>query len=297
MMETARTNHSSSVARNPQRVLIMTMKSPRQQFYPAPSGARGRPYDTSLIVGHVVMTAAFYICSKTCLVDFSNAESALAFYGVYHREPLNQLIHFIGVPLILWTLLVVAAHMVLPVSLLVSEGRPPLIPSLPFIPAHYATWATVWALLYVAFYFSVDTVGAALYLPFIYMYYATAVRWTAGDQQRALTQSSAVGKDKTPVISWLGTGRLTSWACVIHALSWYAQIHPGHLMIEGASPAVLANIGGALMAAPLFAFYEGVWFCGLQTSMQERVARLVEQYTLDLCQQGVDMRVCAQVLG
>ena len=140
----------------------MTMKNDMQQLLPAPFGTPGRPYDISLIVGHLFMARGFYTCAKTCVIDFQNAESALAFYGVYHREPLNQVIHFIGVPLILWTLLVVAAHMVFPVSHITGRA-PPVIPSLPFMPAHCLTWATVWILLYAAFYFSIDKIGAALY--------------------------------------------------------------------------------------------------------------------------------------
>jgi uncharacterized membrane protein YGL010W len=60
---------------------------------------------------------------------------------------------------------------------------------------------------------------------------------------------------------------------------------------------VLQNLGGALMAAPLFAFYEFVWLCGLQTGMQQRVLHLVQEYSIELCQKGVVMRACQQVLA
>lgn len=37
-------------------------------------------------------------------------ETQLAFYGSYHSHPLNQAIHFVFVPLILWTVAVWLAY-------------------------------------------------------------------------------------------------------------------------------------------------------------------------------------------
>ena len=53
----------------------------------------------------------------------------MAFYGVYHRNPINQLIHVICIPLILWTMTIFYAH--LPVTDRV------VVDFLPGIPAHY----------------------------------------------------------------------------------------------------------------------------------------------------------------
>jgi 2-hydroxy fatty acid dioxygenase len=64
---------------------------------------------------------------------------------------------------------------------------------------------------------------------------------------------------------------------MVHLLSWYFQIHWGHYLIEGAAPAVWQSVGGALTTAPLFAFYEGLWYVGLQSDLQHRVTRLVVQ--------------------
>jgi uncharacterized membrane protein YGL010W len=196
---------------------------------PSPPGDGGpkssrhdRPLEISLMAAHLFIVNLFYTCAKTAFVDFQNAESALAFYGVYHREPLNQVIHFFGVPLILWTLLVFTAHMVLPP--IPSKRAPPpvIIPRLPGIPAHYMTWATLWVLLYVAFYLKIDYIGALLYMPFLYMYYATAVRWTRNDQEKAWLLAS---KDKTPAtVSWMGTRSLISWACFLQVFAWYVQV-------------------------------------------------------------------------
>lgn len=43
------------------------------------------------------------------LIGF-NLVKELTFYGAYHNNPVNQLIHFIFVPLILWTVAVWLAY-------------------------------------------------------------------------------------------------------------------------------------------------------------------------------------------
>ncbi|KAL7576104.1 hypothetical protein ACA910_000883 [Epithemia clementina (nom. ined.)] len=231
------------------------------------------------LAAHFVSFLLLAICVKSCFGFGANVETALAFYGTYHRDPFNQLIHFVGVPVILWTLLVATASLVLPGSLILK---------IPGIAPHYFSMATLWALLYATFYPCVDLVGAILFSPLLYMFYATAVQWTASDQ--AIAAAARESKDKAP--SWMGTGKLLRLSCLFHFLSWYVQIHPGHRILEGASPAALANLGGALVAAPLFAFYEGVWFVGLRQGLHARIQELIAEYTANLCSQGAAMRVC-----
>ena len=232
------------------------------------------------VLANLVSVGLLATCLKTCFVDFGNVETALAFYGTFHREPLNQMIHFVGVPIILWTLIIVNSHIVLPGSVILK---------LPGIPPHYLSMGTCWMLMYAVFYPYIDGVGAMLHAPLLYTYYATAVRWTAKDQEAFMMES----KEKMP--SWMGTGKLLGWSCMLHVLSWYVQIHPGHKIIEGASPAVMANLGGALIAAPLFAFYEGIWFAGLRHGLHARIQDLITEYTLELCRQGAAMRVCESI--
>jgi uncharacterized membrane protein YGL010W len=83
-----------------------------------------------------------------------------------------------------------------------------------------------------------------------------------------------------------------TFAVIVHILSWYVQIHLGHKIFEGAQPAVMQSLGGALTVAPLFAFYEGLWFAGINIDLQNETQQLVEKYTIELCSSGVDMRVC-----
>jgi 2-hydroxy fatty acid dioxygenase len=234
--------------------------------------ASGTP---SCLVAHLANAAIFTVCVQSVL-EFHDSVSAMAFYGVYHREPANQLIHFFGVPFILWTLLICSSHVVLSSRVVIS--------GLPWIAPHHPSWALLWVILYSAFYLHIDVTGAMLFTPMIYFMYMTAIEWAVNDQRKYLQQNGTM--------HWMGTGRLLKYAVLVHILSWYLQIHPGHHIIEGAAPASLANLGGALTSAPLFAFYEGVWFLGFRKQFQQKVLERVGTYTQELCVQGARIRVC-----
>lgn len=234
-----------------------------------------------MLVAHAV-SAAMTVAVLTAAWNQPSRQAAMAFYGVYHRNPMNQLIHFFGVPAILWTGFVFGAHLPWSPALMVPRVAPPLLPD---IPKHYVTYATVWCLFYTFYYIKIDPVGGLLYAPFLYGMYASAVRWTLTDQTNAKHEI-----DKPP--PWTGTGKVLWWALLVHLLAWYVQIHPGHKMFEGAQPALLQSLGASFSSAPLFAFYEGVWFLGLRHTFREQVRDLVQQYTIELCQGGSTMRAC-----
>lgn len=230
---------------------------------------------------HAFQFVIFYYCIKSAFFDFDDVEKALGFYGAYHREPWNQAIHFFGVPLIIWTMTIFSAHLPFSNDLL------PLIDFLPGVQPHRITWATLWMMLYAAFYLSIDLTGAFMFAPWLYFMYASAVHWTANDQWKYYHQTSNRNTTR-----WLGTGSLLQISLLVHVVSWYVQIHAGHTIIEGARPASLVNLGGALTAAPLFAFYEGVWLVGFRKEFQQRVIAQVAIYTRELCLQGAKLRVC-----
>lgn len=210
---------------------------------------------------------------------FQTVTDALGFYGVYHREPLNQLIHFVGVPGIIWTMIIFMAH--LPLPYLGSYAI-----KMPMTASHPLNWGTFATLFYFFFYLKIDSFGGLLYTPVLYLMYATAVNMVHKDQAEA----KRVADSKE--VSWTGTGKLLRFAGFVHFLSWYVQIHPGHAVIEGAKPAILDSLGGALTSAPLFAFYEGLWFLGINRELQEKTLQLVAEHTVRLCANGASMRVC-----
>ena len=252
-------------------------KSSKQTLYPPlPSS-----FPPGLIALHLLFLAVT-ILDIHAVLGFANAESALAFYGGYHREPMNQAIHFLGVPLIMVTAFMAGAHLPLMSWKL----------NLPGMPQHYFSWATLWCIFYNIFYLSVDSVGGALYSPVLYIMYLIAVRWTAHDQKLAEANLTKKADKAKAIIPWSGTGRVLTWALRLHLLSWWVQIVPGHKMIEGAQPALMQSIGGAMTTAPLFAFYEAVWALGLRRDLHHKVLGLVDEYTKDLCEKGVKMRAC-----
>lgn len=219
---------------------------------------------------------------------YENLQSKMAWYGTYHRTPINQMIHFFGVPGILWTAMLYAVHVPIP---LVTTSMPQ-ITSLPFIPNHSISCALVGILVYAISYLKLDFVGGLLYFPVLYLMYGSVVTLYLNDQQQAL-QDMNKKSDLQDSPYWSGTGRLLKYAFWIHILCWYIQIHPGHAIAEGAKPALLDSLGDSLTAAPLFAYHELIWFLGFRQELHQSTLGLVAQYTKQLCDAGSTMRVCA----
>eukprot|EP00542_Grammatophora_oceanica_P012082 CAMPEP_0194030558 /NCGR_PEP_ID=MMETSP0009_2-20130614/3996_1 /TAXON_ID=210454 /ORGANISM="Grammatophora oceanica, Strain CCMP 410" /LENGTH=116 /DNA_ID=CAMNT_0038670523 /DNA_START=177 /DNA_END=527 /DNA_ORIENTATION=- len=111
------------------------------------------------------------------------------------------------------------------------------------------------------------------------------------DQKKA--QLASKQTNKYSKIHWYGTGQLLKLALLFHIGSWYVQIHPGHMIYEGARPAVLDSVGGAITSAPLFAFYEGLWYLGLHKEMQQQTLAKVAENLARICAEGtVQLRAC-----
>lgn len=68
----------------------------------------------------------------------------------------------------------------------------------------------------------------------------------------------------------------------LHVLSWYMQIHPGHMILEGRKPALLDSLFQSLVLAPLFVWLEVLFVFGyrpqLAKELQARVSRNVGKY-------------------
>ena len=230
---------------------------------------------------------SFCVAVLRAALEFKDITDALAFYGVYHREPLNQLIHFFGVPLFIWSVFIILAHV-------------PLFPmvqiSLPGAPQHCVTFATITAMGYIIFYLKIDPkCGGILYAPFVYLKYVIAVHLVEADRCQQKMIHSKKSDNKTVINeSFSYTGQVFKKALILNILVLYIQIHPGHKIIEGAAPAIMKSFGGAFTSAPLFAFYEGLWYLGINLPLKEQTKLLVDQYTEHLCTNtAVIMRACA----
>ena len=201
-------------------------------------------------------------------------ETELGFYGAYHSDPWNQLIHFVFVPCIWWSICVFLCYAPLPVLPAVGLGS---------IGGHELTWGTLQLCVYVAFYISLDVVAGAITSALLLGFYLQASSAVAGERARAAAAAGKGGKKK---MTWF------KFAFILHALAWYMQIHPGHKVFEGVKPALLDSFGQALGVAPMFAFLEGVWAAGALPDMKARVLVLVSENRAAMCAAGEAMPWC-----
>ena len=117
--------------------------------------------------------------------------------------------------------------------------------------------------------------------------YSNATRTVSNDRSDAYIRSTK--KKDGGGVSWTGTGHPLKLAAAVQVIGWWAQLHPGHAIFEGAKPALLDGFGQALSVAPLFAFYEGLWACGIHTGLQARTLQLVAANTKALCAAGATL--------
>lgn len=229
------------------------------------------PPTTGLLFAHFICGVVTTIIIQS-FAKFENGSEALAWYGVYHRYGWNQVIHFFGVPGILWSFMIFMAHVKLPGT----------------IKGHQINYANALAMVYFLYYLKIDPIGGLLYAPMLVMFYISAFKLYQLDQKVAAAE---VGEGNP--VPWCGTGKILKFAALVHFLSWFLQIQFGHYMIEGAQPASQQNLGAALTVAPLFAFYEGLWLVGINAELQESTKVLITQYTNEICAAGkIPMKAC-----
>lgn len=62
-----------------------------------------------------------------------------------------------------------------------------------------------------------------------------------------------------------------AYAIGVHLLSWYAQIHVGHIMLEHRKPALLDSFFQSLALANLFVWMEFLFACGYRKDLHARL--------------------------
>ncbi|KAG9101076.1 hypothetical protein FS749_010482 [Ceratobasidium sp. UAMH 11750] len=163
----------------------------------------------------------------------------LAFYGAYHSNKVNVAIHIVCVPIIMWTFQVFLAN----------AGIPSFAPAISYQINQYLTfepnWAFAMAVTYLAYYFMLEPVGAALYTP-----------------QFILSALSATSYAHRP--------EAMKVAGALHAFSWIMQFI-GHGAAEGRAPALLDNLLGAVVLAPFFVHLEMLFAIGYNPTLHKRV--------------------------
>ncbi|KAK2600245.1 hypothetical protein QQS21_005041 [Conoideocrella luteorostrata] len=170
-------------------------------------------------------------------------EHHLTFYGAYHHNSVNKLIHIICVPVILITAFCMATY------------TGPLVetPSWLTVPYLDLNLGTVVALLYSALYLLLEPVAGFVLSAFC----------LGG------TAYSNYLKTEDPT-------RTFQIALGVHVAAWIAQFI-GHGAFEGRAPALLDNLIQAIFLAPLFVWLEVLFQLGYRPELQARVEKRVEQ--------------------
>lgn len=199
----------------------------------------------------------------------------LAFYGAYHSNRVNVAIHIVCVPLI-WISALSLLHTV-NVSLsglaarLPQELRAPVYEASAQLARHtphalypHLNLASLLAVLYFVYYAVLDVGAATLILPLWTAYYY--VSWA--------------------LIAYHPQGQAI--ALSLFVASWIAQFY-GHGVHEGRAPALLDNLLGALVLAPLFVFLELLFCLGyrpeLQKWLKNETGKKITQFRMEAAQQ------------
>ena len=251
-------------------------------------------------------------CVGTKLLRSYDTVDELVFYASYHSHPMNQLVHIVCVPLLLFTVFVFAAYV------------PP--------PLKRLTWpllgAGAWSLHHLR---AAPLVGTFVScLTFAMALAATAivererrtsnrsfVEFHVGDRVHVLEPAKFAGNVGTVVkrdategsvvvrlegsnvslealhsqlqgfgefragdrVRTLGAGTYgfaAFYAGLVHVFCWYAQIHPGHGIYEGRKPALLDSALQSFLDAPLFVWYEVAFACGYDPALKQDLDAAVE---------------------
>lgn len=175
--------------------------------------------------------------------DLFNVDKQLVFYGAYHSNKINVLIHIICVPLIVWSFQAIVAPFKLP----------------SFVPAYHYTfndylmfdtnYAALVEVIYLAYYFLLEPVAALLYTPLSIVTLLTATAFSQRDNYQTI-----------------------AWS--IHTICWIAQFI-GHGVAEGRAPALLDNLLGAVVLAPFFVHLELLFALGYRPEMHKQLKNAI----------------------
>jgi len=194
--------------------------------------------------------------------DLFSIDKQFTFYGAYHTNKVNILIHILCVPLILWSFqaFVVPYH----------------LPS--FFPAYHhaindymvfeTNYATLLAVAYLAYYLLLEPVAALLYAPQMILMVLTA---------------TAFGNNPG------NTAAIIS----IHVICWIAQFI-GHGLAEKRAPALLDNLLGAIVLAPFFVHLEILFGLGYRPAMHKRINNAIGTEVTRIRKEEGDRRRKAQ---
>jgi len=192
-------------------------------------------------------------------MGFFDLEGALGFYGSYHNNKINQLIHVIFVPCIVWSFMVVLNYISLDAVLghhvyLFGAKASVAYPWLAVVNDNLVLGlCTVFYIALSSYYLSLtffpaltwDAIMFAMMLSAGYFYQHVTHAWT--------------------------------YALALHVLAWYMQIHPGHGIFEKRAAALTDNFIGGVSLGPLFAWYEVLFTLGWNPALRQRLQLVIDK--------------------
>ncbi|KAG8421662.1 hypothetical protein J3458_003521 [Metarhizium acridum] len=170
-------------------------------------------------------------------------EHHLTFYGAYHHNSVNKVIHIICVPIILISAFCMATY----------SGTLIQTPSWLSVPYLDLNLGTIAALMYTALYLLLEPVAGFVLAGFCLA--GTAYSNYLKAENPATTFQIALG---------------------CHLVAWIVQF-VGHGAYEGRAPALLDNLLQAIFLAPLFVWLEVLFKLGYRPELQARVDKRVQQ--------------------
>eukprot|EP00045_Choanoeca_perplexa_P003217 m.29198 g.29198 ORF g.29198 m.29198 type:complete len:200 (+) comp11931_c0_seq10:73-672(+) len=169
-------------------------------------------------------------------------ETQLGFYAQYHHNKMNFALHVLGVPLLLWSAVVLVSQ------LYVIDAPPAIVEvaasiGLPNFRIHLGLMIL-----------SVYAVGYIAMEPFAGLVAATLMLYSGN----YALHYAETGDDAM------------YWATVLQISCWSMQFF-GHFVFEGRSPALFDNLFQSLYCAPLFVLLEVMFVVGYRPALAQRI--------------------------
>eukprot|EP01121_Diplochlamys_sp_Union-15-3_P006894 TRINITY_DN1744_c0_g1_i1.p1 TRINITY_DN1744_c0_g1~~TRINITY_DN1744_c0_g1_i1.p1 ORF type:complete len:191 (-),score=15.96 TRINITY_DN1744_c0_g1_i1:8-580(-) len=168
-------------------------------------------------------------------------EKQLGFYGSYHNNKWNIITHVICVPLILWSAFAIFSYLG-PISSILNWGAP-------YFELNISLIAAVGYALYYAYLERVAGGSMALIVILLYIHANYFVH----------VSSSAL-----------------STAVIVHIVGWVLQIL-AHKYFEGRAPSLLDSLFQSLVLAPLFVWFEVLFYFGYRKDLYKRLSAQIEK--------------------
>eukprot|EP01095_Lingulamoeba_sp_RSL-Kostka_P003998 TRINITY_DN15104_c0_g1_i1.p1 TRINITY_DN15104_c0_g1~~TRINITY_DN15104_c0_g1_i1.p1 ORF type:complete len:193 (-),score=44.61 TRINITY_DN15104_c0_g1_i1:152-730(-) len=168
----------------------------------------------------------------------------LAFYGSYHNNNINVVIHTIFVPTLVFTAMVMLAGF----GPIYNIEVPDCVENFIIINVSF-----VLLVVYCIYYVALALKEGATWSVFMVLMWLGSNYW----------------------ISEQGMGAV-KLAAVIHVVSWAFQFI-GHGVFEGRKPALLDNLLQSLVLAPLFVWFHILFHFGMSSDIEKEINVLVEK--------------------